>query len=43
MSLFFIQLRVAAQSVVIGTLTVGMVYGMLQQHVFKDKEKPKVQ
>lgn len=43
MSLFFIQLRVAAQSVIIGTLTVGMVCGMVNEYVLKDKTKPKVQ
>jgi len=41
-SMFFVQLRVVAQSVVIGSLTVGMTYSMLQEFVFKEK-KPKIQ
>lgn len=35
--LFLVQLRVAAQTAVIGTLTIGMAYGMLQEYVFNKK------
>ncbi|XP_011314422.1 HIG1 domain family member 1A, mitochondrial-like [Fopius arisanus] len=38
--LFLVQLRVAAQSAIIGSLSVGMVYGMLTKYVFKTEEKP---
>ncbi|XP_063990546.1 HIG1 domain family member 1A, mitochondrial-like [Diachasmimorpha longicaudata] len=37
---FLVQLRVAAQGAVVGSLTVGMVYGMLSKYVFKSDEKP---
>ncbi|KAF7996309.1 hypothetical protein HCN44_001941 [Aphidius gifuensis] len=35
--LFLVQLRVAAQTAVIGTLTVGMAWGMFQEYVLKKK------
>ena len=42
-SVYLIQLRVAAQSAVIGTLTLGMTYGMLNEYVFNKKSKPGIQ
>lgn len=37
---FLVRLRVAAQSVVVGSLTVGMVYGMVNKYILhKDDEK----
>ncbi|XP_057334470.1 HIG1 domain family member 1A, mitochondrial-like [Microplitis mediator] len=38
-SLFLIQLRVTAQSVVIGSLTVGMVYGMVDHWILNPRIK----
>lgn len=38
-SLFLIQLRVTAQSVVIGSLTIGMVYGMIDHWILNPRVK----
>lgn len=38
-SLYIVQLRVTAQSAVIGCLAIGMVYNMLQKFVFTNDEK----
>ena len=41
-SLFLMQLRVGAQSMVIGTLCIGMLYNMVQQQ-YKKKEKKQLE
>jgi hypothetical protein len=38
-SLYLIQMRVAAQSAVVGALTCGVLYTIFRDHVFK-KEQP---
>lgn len=39
-SLFIMQLRVGAQAAVVGCITCGMVYNMVQQHILKKKKEP---
>ncbi|CAD6208210.1 GSCOCG00010462001-RA-CDS [Cotesia congregata] len=40
-SLFLIQLRVTAQSVVVGSLGIGMLYGMVDHWILNPKPKRK--
>ncbi|OXU25395.1 hypothetical protein TSAR_016985 [Trichomalopsis sarcophagae] len=39
-SLFLMQLRVGAQAMVVGCITCGMIYNMVQQHLLKKKNEP---
>lgn len=41
-SMFLMQLRVAAQGTVVGALTIGMMYSMLNDYVFNKKETPAI-
>ncbi|XP_022917438.1 HIG1 domain family member 1C-like isoform X2 [Onthophagus taurus] len=36
-SLFLMQLRVGAQGVAVGALTLGLIYTMVDQHILKKK------
>ncbi|KAK0082452.1 hypothetical protein PV326_007180 [Microctonus aethiopoides] len=36
---YLVRLRVAAQSVVVGSLTVGMVYGMVNKYILNKDDK----
>ncbi|XP_049887441.1 HIG1 domain family member 1C [Pectinophora gossypiella] len=38
-SVYLMQLRVAAQGTVVSALTIGLVYTMAKQHLFKDKKE----
>ncbi|KAK0161063.1 hypothetical protein PV327_009580 [Microctonus hyperodae] len=38
---FLVRLRVAAQSVVVGSLTVGMAYGMINKYVLNNNDEKK--
>ncbi|XP_034946366.1 HIG1 domain family member 1A, mitochondrial-like isoform X2 [Chelonus insularis] len=41
-SLYFIQLRVVAQTVAIGTITLGATWNMINHFVLNPKKKPEV-
>lgn len=41
-SMFLMQLRVAAQGTVVGALTVGIMYSMLNEYVWNKKETPAI-
>lgn len=41
-SMFMMQLRVAAQGTVVGALTIGMIYSMLNDYVWNKKETPAI-
>ncbi|XP_011549459.1 HIG1 domain family member 1A, mitochondrial-like [Plutella xylostella] len=38
-SVFLMQLRVAAQGTVVSALTLGLIYTLATEHIFKDKGK----
>lgn len=41
-SMFLMQLRVASQGTVVGALTIGIVYSMLNEYVWNKKETPAI-
>lgn len=41
-SMFLMQLRVASQGMVIGALSLGIIYSLATQYVFKKEEAPPV-
>lgn len=41
-SMFLMQLRVAAQGTVVGALTIGLVFSMLNEYVWNKKETPAI-
>ncbi|KAL9888716.1 HIG1 domain family member 1A, mitochondrial [Glossina fuscipes] len=41
-SVFLMQLRVAAQGTVVGCLTIGLAYAMINEHVLKKSDENKL-
>lgn len=41
-SMFLMQLRVASQGTVVGALTIGIIYSMLNEYVWNKKETPSI-